>query len=54
MVEDPNQSQPNPGLRPIGTPCMYLIIFQPAEDQERGGRRAEAEGGLPGGLPSDG
>ena len=23
MVEDPNKSQPNPGLRPIGTPFSF-------------------------------
>ena len=27
MMEHPNQSQPNPGLRADGTPCTYATIF---------------------------
>ena len=26
MVEHPNQSQPNPGSRPVGTPCIYILM----------------------------
>ena len=35
MVEHPNQSQPNPGIGPVGTPSIICCHFSPLKSQSK-------------------
>ena len=43
-MEHPNQSQPNPGLRPDGSPCSYDFMDEPL--LERNGRHPQLKSAL--------
>ena len=54
IVEHPTQSQPNPGLRADGTPCILLVYFimYRVKSAENSSEQAERHGD-PGEEPED-